>query len=239
VPTQKQRREAAQRHLQRQLKARQAREARRKQVTLIASIVGTLVLIAAIVIVVVATTGSDDKKKTSAGGTTPSTTPNPCVGGQGTAFTGNPTKGGTVTFDAVTVKGAADIAHEPIVTAKGTKAPTSLSVKDLVVGKGKAADPTATVSVQYQGVFYCGTGWFDSSWEKGGKPISFSLTGVVPGFTQGIGGGNGIAPMKVGGRRIIIVPSALGYGASGQGSIPPNAPLVFVVDLTKVTPAAK
>jgi peptidylprolyl isomerase len=58
----------------------------------------------------------------------------------------------------------------------------------------------------------------------------------VAGFTQGIGGTTGVAPMKVGGRRIMILPPALGYGASGtpDGSIPPNTPIVFVVDLLNV-----
>jgi FKBP-type peptidyl-prolyl cis-trans isomerase len=57
---------------------------------------------------------------------------------------------------------------------------------------------------------------------------------VVPGFTQGIGGTGKVAPMRVGGRRIMILPAALGYGAQGSGPIPANAALVFVVDLKSV-----
>ena len=66
------------------------------------------------------------------------------------------------------------------------------------------------------------------------QAATFSLQQVVKGFTQGIGGGSGVPPMKVGGRRIMILPPALGYGAQSQGSIPANAPLVFVVDLLAV-----
>jgi peptidyl-prolyl cis-trans isomerase B (cyclophilin B) len=103
---------------------------------------------------------------------------------------------------------------------------------DLVVGKGAAATPTSTVKVQYVGALLKTGKVFDSSWARGGKPISFPLTGVVAGFTQGIGGIGKVAPMKVGGRRLIILPAALGY-PNGQGStIPPGSALIFVVDLT-------
>jgi FKBP-type peptidyl-prolyl cis-trans isomerase len=59
---------------------------------------------------------------------------------------------------------------------------------------------------------------------------------MVPGFGQGIGGAPGTAPMKVGGRRIVMLPAALGYGRTGtqDRSVPPNAPIVFVVDLVAV-----
>ena len=75
---------------------------------------------------------------------------------------------------------------------------------------------------------------FDSSWSRG-QAAQFTLSQVVPGFTQGIGGTTGVAPMKVGGRRIIIMPAALGYGSQANASIPANSPLVFVVDLTAAT----
>jgi FKBP-type peptidyl-prolyl cis-trans isomerase len=128
------------------------------------------------------------------------------------------------------------MAHNPAVGSKATKPPAKLAIKDLVVGKGAAAKPTSTVSVQYTGVLYCDGSQFDGPSTHGDKPISFSLTGVVPGFTQGIGGTTGVPPMRVGGRRIIIMPANLGYGASSPSpSIPANAPLVFVVDLKSVS----
>jgi peptidylprolyl isomerase len=73
-------------------------------------------------------------------------------------------------------------------------------------------------------VLYNGGKEFDSSWSRG-EPATFSLSGVIPGWTRGMIG------MQVGGRRELIIPASLAYGAKGQGSIPPNAPLVFVIDL--------
>jgi peptidylprolyl isomerase len=73
-------------------------------------------------------------------------------------------------------------------------------------------------------VLYHGGQEFDSSWKRG-EPATFSLSGVIPGWTQGIPG------MRVGGRRELVIPASLAYGSKGQGTIPPNAPLVFVIDL--------
>jgi len=145
------------------------------------------------------------------------------------------TASGTVSFDEVTVTDATTLSDKPKVTAASSSQPSTLQVKDLVVGTGQAATPTSSVTVQYVGIRYADGKQFDASWDHGGA-TSFSLTQVVPGFTQGIGGTQGIQPMKVGGRRLMILPAALGYGAAGtpDGSIPPNAPIVFVVDLVGV-----
>ncbi|UQX88480.1 FKBP-type peptidyl-prolyl cis-trans isomerase [Jatrophihabitans telluris] len=138
------------------------------------------------------------------------------------------------TFKGVAVANLTDLSKDPGVSSSCSQTPTTLEVKDLVTGTGTAATPTSTVTVQYSGVRYQDGFAFDASW-KGGAPIAFPLTGVVPGFTQGIGGAPGVAPMKVGGRRIMILPADLGYGAQGGGAdIPPNTPIVFVVDLVKV-----
>ena len=234
MPTTKQRREAARRHLERQLQRREQREAARKRFTLIASIVGTIVLIVVVTVFVIAIS-HDSKKKTPAangspsGSTSPSPTPT-----QAPSTTARAAKGPKVTFNGVSVVGAADLGGAPGVTAKSSTAPTKLSYKDLVVGKGAAASPRGSVTVQYVGALYKDGRIFDSSWSRG-SAATFSLTGVVPGFTQGIGGTTGVPPMKVGGRRIMILPAALGYGAQGSGSkIPPNSPLVFVVDLVSL-----
>lgn len=232
--TSKQRREQSRRQLERQLQVRQQQEAARKRRTLIATIAGTVVLAVAIVVVVVVATGGKDKKKTAA-------TPPP-TSGTGASTSAAPSSpappaatGPAVTFDGVTVKGAADLDGSPGVTSKSSADPKKLEFKDLVVGKGATATPKSTVSVQYTGVLYKTGTAFDSSWTKGGKPVSFSLAQVVKGFTQGIGGTTGVPPMKVGGRRIMILPSSLGYGAQANGPIPANSSLVFVVDLKQVS----
>ena len=141
----------------------------------------------------------------------------------------------SVTFNATTVTGATNLSAKPQVTSESKLPTAKLKVKDLVVGTGAAADPTSTVTVQYVGVRYADGKQFDSSWDRG-SPTSFSLKKVVKGFTQGIGGNDEIAPMKVGGRRIIIVPAEMAYGEEGtpDGSIPPNATIVFVVDLRAI-----
>jgi peptidylprolyl isomerase len=141
----------------------------------------------------------------------------------------------SITFNGVTVSGATNMSSKPKVTAESHLPSATLKVKDIVVGKGEAATPDSTVTVQYVGVRYADGKQFDSSWEGGG-PTSFSLRKVVKGFTQGIGGKGEIAPMKVGGRRVIIVPPEMGYGEEGtpDGGIPPNASIVFVVDLIAV-----
>ena len=141
-----------------------------------------------------------------------------------------------VTFNAATVMGATNMSAKPKVTSESTLPAGKLKVKDLVVGKGAPATPASTVTVQYVGVRYADGKQFDSSWDRGG-PTSFSLKKVVKGFTEGIGGNaEGVAPMKIGGRRIMIVPAEMGYGDRGtpDGSIPPNASIVFVVDLIAV-----
>jgi FKBP-type peptidyl-prolyl cis-trans isomerase len=142
---------------------------------------------------------------------------------------------GTVNFNEVTVAGATSMSDKPKVTVASSSQPSTLQVKDLVTGTGPAPTSGSSVTVQYVGVLYANGKQFDASWDHGGA-TSFPLNGVVPGFSQGIAGGQGIAPMKVGGRRLMILPAALGYGASGtpDGSIPPNAPIVFVVDLVGV-----
>jgi peptidylprolyl isomerase len=153
----------------------------------------------------------------------------------GTVATAADDASGSVTFNNVTVSGGTNIATKPKVTAESSLPAATLKVKDLVVGKGEEAKPNSTVTVHYVGVRYSDGKQFDSSWERGG-PTSFSLRQVVKGFTQGIGGKGEISPMKVGGRRIIIVPSEMGYGEAGtpDGAIPPNASIVFVVDLIAV-----
>jgi peptidylprolyl isomerase len=246
VPTNKQRREAARRHLERQLERRAQREAARKRFALISSVVGAVLVIALVVVLVAVVGGSGQSataSKPGAGGSTApaSTDTSTTAAADASCPTGRnpvPTAPGTgkaVSFHGVTVKNGTNLNKNPSIGSTAKTPPSKLLVKDLVIGKGAAATPTSTVSVKYTGVLYCDGTEFDGPAEHGDKAISFSLTAVVPGFTQGIGGTSGIAPMKVGGRRIIIMPASLGYGSSGQGTIPANAPLVFVVTLEKVS----
>ena len=110
-------------------------------------------------------------------------------------------------------------------------APTSLKVEDLIEGKGAAAKAGDKLSVRYVGTLYKNGKEFDSSWKRGKAPFQFTLGQhqVISGWDQGLQG------MKVGGRRRLTIPADLAYGAQGQPpTIPPNSPLVFDVDLTKI-----
>jgi peptidylprolyl isomerase len=119
------------------------------------------------------------------------------------------------------------LAKEPKVTVPKGPAPGKLVIKDLIKGSGEEAKAGATVTVNYVGVLYKGGKVFDASWLRH-EPSSFPLSGVIAGWTKGIPG------MKVGGRRELIIPAELAYGKTGKPpSIPPNAPLVFVIDLLK------
>jgi peptidylprolyl isomerase len=106
--------------------------------------------------------------------------------------------------------------------------PSGLKYYDLKVGEGAAPPtPTARVLVHYTGWLMDGTK-FDSSVDRG-EPIAFRLSEVIRGWTEGVGS------MKAGGKRKLVIPYQLGYGAAGMPPvIPPKATLVFDVELLKV-----
>lgn len=246
MPTNKERRETERRRLQDQLETRRAREASRKRATLIASIVGTLVVIVVVVVVVVLTvSGGSSGTKQAAHEPAATTTPTPSssvaappVVPTPTAPCAAPPKSTTATFRGLTVKGAKDLQHPPRVSGKSTSAPTSVLCQDLVVGTGKAASTSSQVNVQYVGLVYQTGKVFQSSWTMSQvPPFGLAPGSVIDGFSQGIGGAGKVAPMHVGGRRIIVMPAAAAYGANpppGSG-IPADAALVFVVDLQNVS----
>jgi FKBP-type peptidyl-prolyl cis-trans isomerase len=116
----------------------------------------------------------------------------------------------------------------PPAGAPATASVTKLVIKDTVVGKGAAAKSGDSVTVNYTGYLTDGTK-FDSS--VGKAPFTFPLGAgqVIPGWDQGVAG------MKVGGKRKLTIPPDLGYGAAGAGGvIPPNATLVFDVEMLKI-----
>jgi peptidylprolyl isomerase len=163
--------------------------------------------------------------------TAPGIQPAPSAGATQAAITPTTATSTTSTATATTPKPPSPLSKKPVVTVPNSPAPTKLIIKDLVKGTGPAAKVGQTVTVNYVGVLYKTGKEFDSSWSRG-QPTSFPLAngGLIAGWVQGIPG------MKVGGRRELIIPSNLAYGKKGSGStIPPNAPLVFVVDLLSVS----
>lgn len=105
----------------------------------------------------------------------------------------------------------------------------SLQKIDIVVGTGEEAQASDTVTAHYTGAV-AATGIVFQSSLDGGQPIPFGLDQVIAGWTQGVPG------MKVGGKRRLLIPASLAYGANPpQGSgIPANADLVFDIELVKI-----
>ncbi|MGV8969376.1 MAG: FKBP-type peptidyl-prolyl cis-trans isomerase [Microbacteriaceae bacterium] len=102
--------------------------------------------------------------------------------------------------------------------------PTELVIIDIEEGTGAEAAPGATVDVHYLGVDFESGEEFDSSWSRG-QSINFPLGSLIAGWQQGIPG------MKVGGRRQLICPPHLAYGAAGGGHRLSGRTLTFVIDL--------
>jgi peptidylprolyl isomerase len=102
-----------------------------------------------------------------------------------------------------------------------------LVVSDIYTGNGTAVTAASTLTVQYTLLAWSTGKVVESSW-SGGAPATFPLANVIQGWQQGLPG------MKVGGRRLLIIPPSLGYGSQASGPLAANETLVFVVDLIAV-----
>ncbi|GAB7189581.1 FKBP-type peptidyl-prolyl cis-trans isomerase [Kineococcus sp. NUM-3379] len=119
---------------------------------------------------------------------------------------------------------------KPEIDFPGGEPPTDLEITDLETGDGPEAVPGSTVVTHYVGVAFSTGEEFDASWNRG-EPLEFPLGRgmVIQGWDQGIAG------MKVGGRRRLVIPPQLAYGERGAGGvIKPGETLIFVVDLVGV-----
>lgn len=131
---------------------------------------------------------------------------------------------------------SADISHTPATskingkTITLTPTPSGLQYYDIKVGTGPSPDAGQTAAVQYVGALPDGTK-FDSSYDHGTDPFEFSVGAgrVIKGWDEGV------ATMKVGGKRRLVIPADLAYGAdSPTSNIPPNSTLVFDVELIAI-----
>ena len=119
---------------------------------------------------------------------------------------------------------------KPFIDAPTGPAPTDLVINDITVGEGDEATPGRTVVVHYVGVAHSTGEEFDASWNRN-SPFEFGLGAgqVIAGWDQGVAG------MRVGGRRQLTIPARLGYGDRGAGrAIKGGETLIFVVDLLAV-----
>src|SRR5215208_8542393 len=127
----------------------------------------------------------------------------------------------TGSVDAASI--SKDLSAKPQIAKPEGEPPAELQKTDVVKGKGKAAKPGDSVSVQYVGNSWSTGTQFDASWDRGGQPFTFPLGAgqVIPGWDKGVAG------MKPGGKRKLHIPPDMGYGKDGSPPvIPPNATLI-------------
>lgn len=118
----------------------------------------------------------------------------------------------------------------PVVGGEGmTTAPSGLQYQDLHIGSGQRPLMMQNVTVAYVGKLPDG-----HVFDKGSIPFKLGKGEVIKGWEQGILGGNGVEPMRVGGKRKLIIPPTLGYGNQPMGTIPPNSTLIFEIELLRV-----
>jgi FKBP-type peptidyl-prolyl cis-trans isomerase len=179
-------------------------------------VVGGILLISAL--------GGDDKKDDSAKDASATTETSVAEGSTTTV----PLDVTPMTCDPASGENT-DLSAKPTITVPAAPV-TDLQCQDLVVGDGdEVVSAGDTVTVEYVGVSQSSGKEFDSSWDEGEDPVTFELTQVISGWTQGIPG------MKVGGRRLLTIPGDQAYGEAGHPpDIGPNDTLVFVVDLVDV-----
>lgn len=154
--------------------------------------------------------GDDEGSESPAAQTTPPAFETPAV----------PEEGGDLT----------DTSVKPAVEVPEGEPPTELETEDIVEGEGEAAEAGDTLTMQYVGVSYATGEEFDASWDLG-QPFIFELGAgmVIEGWDEGLEG------MRPGGRRQLVIPPDMAYGASGSPpAIGPEETLVFVVDLVEI-----
>ena len=122
---------------------------------------------------------------------------------------------------------SANAGEVPQVGAPSGTPPAQLTTKDIIVGTGTEVLPTSTLTVHYYLMAWSTGKVIESSWI--GQPATFPLAQVVEGWQKGLPGA------KVGGRRLLVLPPEMGYGAAGSGPIGPNETLIFVVDILGVS----
>lgn len=125
------------------------------------------------------------------------------------------------------VQVTANAGEAPTITAPSGDAPTELIAQDVIVGTGATVLATSTLTVHYTLMQWSDGAILESSW-SGGNPATFPLSGVIVGWQQGL------VNAKVGTRRLLVIPPALGYGPMAGHPLE-NETLIFAVDIIAVS----
>jgi peptidylprolyl isomerase len=129
-------------------------------------------------------------------------------------------------------KALKDTSTKPVIPKPAGSPPRKLVKEDIVKGKGPAAKPGDTLTVNYVGVAFSTGEEFDASWDRGAPfDVPLGAGKVIQGWDRGLVG------MRKGGRRVLTIPPELGYGTEGYPpAIAPNETLIFVVDALAIKP---
>lgn len=137
-------------------------------------------------------------------------------------------------IEGISIGNATNLKVKPTIDIPDIEPPAKLVSNDLVVGTGATVRAGQQLTARYVGRSWTTNSEFDTSWNKKPQEVPFTLAdgSVIAGWVEGLPG------MKVGGRRLLIIPAAQGYGDQGQGTtIAPGETLVFIVDAKKTEKA--
>lgn len=213
---------ARRRYERRRMREMERRAKQRRRNTILGASLGTAAVIAGIVLLALHLAGGSGKSKTSAltTPTPPATTP------------ASPTPPPPAPTKCAPIKPNPPAKGQPKIPDVTGKPPTKLVVKDVKVGKGRAAKKGDTVSVLYIGASCSDGTIFDASYKHGNQPFPVQNLGqaqVIAGWNQGLIG------VKPGGVRELIIPASLGYGPTGSPpTIKGNETLIFLVTVKSV-----
>jgi FKBP-type peptidyl-prolyl cis-trans isomerase len=213
---------ARRRYERRRMREMERRAKTRRRNTILGASVGTVAVIVGIILLAVNLSGSGKKKTSTL--TPPPATVTPTASTTPTPPPPAPTK-------CAAIKPNPPAKGQPKIPDVTGKAPTKLVVKDVKVGKGRAARKGDSVSVLYIGAACSDGSIFDASYKHGNQPFAVKPLGqaqVITGWNQGLIG------VKPGGIRELVIPASLGYGTTGQPPIKPNETLIFLITVKSV-----
>jgi len=217
---------ARRRHERRRMREMERRAKQRRRNTIIGASVGTAAVILAVVLLAINLSGSDNGKTNASASLTPTppaTAATPSI---------SPTPPPPAPTKCAKIKPNPPAKGQPTIPDVTGKAPTTLVVKDVKKGHGRAARKGDTVTVLYIGASCSDGSIFDASYKHGNQPFPVKNLGqaqVITGWNKGLIG------VRPGGVRELVIPASLGYGPAGSPpAIKPNETLIFLISVKSV-----